>query len=363
MRTSVSPPPSSSSRAACEATRPGERSPTSRNTPASIASRGRSPRFAGCSRPCPAMIFDDHDVHDDWNMSWRWVQEMRSKPWWEARIVGAFMSYWIYQHLGNLSPRARGRTMFQLVQEDEDAGPGSAVRRDVRPRVRFMPVGVLSRLRQHPLACRRLAGGARAGRRQTGDGRRARSGTGSSITRPAPSTMSSSRARSRSSFLTGFTTSRRGTRRSATAAGVGWSRRSASDSDARSTSSTGRPSTSPSSAYVPGCAPFARAQGDLAARHDPATRRRRPPHTSARSSSTRTRAAASTSSCARHSGTLYLQGARIVRVTGSRAAGVVFAAPPGWPAFPSHQQAGACPQSDVRQLDRRARCSKGALPA
>ena len=45
------------------------------------------------------MIFDDHDVHDDWNMSWRWVQEMRSKPWWEARIVGAFMSYWIYQHL------------------------------------------------------------------------------------------------------------------------------------------------------------------------------------------------------------------------------------------------------------------------
>ena len=32
---------------------------------------------------------------------------MRSKPWWEERIVGAFMSYWIYQHLGNLPGGAR----------------------------------------------------------------------------------------------------------------------------------------------------------------------------------------------------------------------------------------------------------------
>ena len=51
-----------------------------------------------------AMIFDDHDVNDDWNISWEWVQEMREQPWWDARITGAFMSYWIYQHLGNLSP-------------------------------------------------------------------------------------------------------------------------------------------------------------------------------------------------------------------------------------------------------------------
>ena len=43
------------------------------------------------------MIFDDH-VHDDWNTSETWLEEMRSKPWWEERIVGAFMSYWIYQH-------------------------------------------------------------------------------------------------------------------------------------------------------------------------------------------------------------------------------------------------------------------------
>ncbi|HLY48656.1 MAG TPA: alkaline phosphatase D family protein [Solirubrobacteraceae bacterium] len=51
-----------------------------------------------------AMIFDDHDLHDDWNTSEAWVRQMRAQPWWEGRIIGAFMSYWVYQHLGNLSP-------------------------------------------------------------------------------------------------------------------------------------------------------------------------------------------------------------------------------------------------------------------
>jgi hypothetical protein len=71
-----------------------------------------------------AMIFDDHDVHDDWNISWLWVEEMRAQPWWEARITGAFMTYWIYQHLGNLSPpELAEEEMFELVKRDEDAGP------------------------------------------------------------------------------------------------------------------------------------------------------------------------------------------------------------------------------------------------
>ena len=51
-----------------------------------------------------AMIFDDHDVHDDWNISAAWLEDMRDKPWWDERIRGAFMSYWVYQHIGNLEP-------------------------------------------------------------------------------------------------------------------------------------------------------------------------------------------------------------------------------------------------------------------
>ena len=71
-----------------------------------------------------AMIFDDHDVHDDWNISQAWVAKMRSKPWWHERIVGALMSYWLYQHLGNLSPRELDEDpVYRRIDAGEDAGP------------------------------------------------------------------------------------------------------------------------------------------------------------------------------------------------------------------------------------------------
>ncbi|MER5882446.1 alkaline phosphatase D family protein [Streptomyces sp. NPDC001941] len=50
------------------------------------------------------MIFDDHDVIDDWNTSDAWVADMRATPWWRERVLSGLMSYWVYQHLGNLSP-------------------------------------------------------------------------------------------------------------------------------------------------------------------------------------------------------------------------------------------------------------------
>ena len=52
------------------------------------------------------MIFDDHDVRDDWNTSWSWRREIRRTSWWGTRIVAALASYWVYQHLGNLGPEA-----------------------------------------------------------------------------------------------------------------------------------------------------------------------------------------------------------------------------------------------------------------
>ena len=72
-----------------------------------------------------AMIWDDHDVHDDWNTSRDWVHEMRQKHWWNERIVAAFMTYWLYQHWGNLSPRELEHdTVYKSVCEAEgDAGP------------------------------------------------------------------------------------------------------------------------------------------------------------------------------------------------------------------------------------------------
>jgi len=58
-----------------------------------------------------AMAFDDHDVHDDWNISEAWVAHMRELDWWDDHMAAAFSSYWLYQHLGNLSP--------ELQDEDE----------------------------------------------------------------------------------------------------------------------------------------------------------------------------------------------------------------------------------------------------
>lgn len=51
-----------------------------------------------------SMIFDDHDVRDDWNTSDSWRREMQATDWWQERIIGGLTSYWVYQHLGNLGP-------------------------------------------------------------------------------------------------------------------------------------------------------------------------------------------------------------------------------------------------------------------
>ena len=58
-----------------------------------------------------AMIFDDHDVRDDWNISAAWRRDYQALPWWRPRITGAFMSYWIYQHLGTSRPRIWARVV------------------------------------------------------------------------------------------------------------------------------------------------------------------------------------------------------------------------------------------------------------
>jgi hypothetical protein len=71
-----------------------------------------------------SMIFDDHDVLDDWNTSAAWRAEMLATSWWADRISGAFMSYWIYQHLGNLAPEALAQDpMYQAVLAQPDATP------------------------------------------------------------------------------------------------------------------------------------------------------------------------------------------------------------------------------------------------
>jgi len=71
------------------------------------------------------MIFDDHDVRDDWNTSQSWRQQMAAQPWWAERIRGGLASYWVYQHIGNLSPKELAEDTFYTAvrQAEGDALP------------------------------------------------------------------------------------------------------------------------------------------------------------------------------------------------------------------------------------------------
>jgi phosphodiesterase/alkaline phosphatase D-like protein len=76
-----------------------------------------------------AMIFDDHDIRDDWNTSMDWRREMEATSWWHGRIVAGLASYWVYQHLGNLSPAERekdevyARVRAHSGDAEQDLGP------------------------------------------------------------------------------------------------------------------------------------------------------------------------------------------------------------------------------------------------
>src|SRR4029077_7428559 len=71
-----------------------------------------------------SMIFDDHDVRDDWNTSHAWRLEMQKTSWWEERITGALMSYWVYQHIGNLPPAGLAADeLYEVVRSVPDAEP------------------------------------------------------------------------------------------------------------------------------------------------------------------------------------------------------------------------------------------------
>ncbi|SDO63041.1 alkaline phosphatase D family protein [Geodermatophilus sp. DSM 45219] len=72
-----------------------------------------------------SMIFDDHEMIDDWNTSAAWRRTVTGADWWTRRICGGLVSYWVYQHLGNLSPQelAEDRTWAAVRDHPDDAEP------------------------------------------------------------------------------------------------------------------------------------------------------------------------------------------------------------------------------------------------
>lgn len=69
-----------------------------------------------------SMLWDDHDMSDDWNISRSWHEEMEAKEWWHERAIAGIVSYWVYQHLGNLSPRELDEDeLYRKVRGNPDA--------------------------------------------------------------------------------------------------------------------------------------------------------------------------------------------------------------------------------------------------
>jgi hypothetical protein len=86
------------------------------------------------------MLLDDHDLRDDWNTSAAWREEFSALPWFDDRVKGALGSYWVYQHLGNLSPAdlADDALLAQLRAAPDDDARGAlldafALRADADP--------------------------------------------------------------------------------------------------------------------------------------------------------------------------------------------------------------------------------------
>ncbi len=55
------------------------------------------------------MVFDDHEITDDWNADRRWLDNVFRPPanapeFWPETIVDGLASYWLYQGWGNLAP-------------------------------------------------------------------------------------------------------------------------------------------------------------------------------------------------------------------------------------------------------------------
>ncbi len=61
------------------------------------------------------MIFDDHDVTDDWNLTAQWEQNVYSNPFSKRVISNALVGYWLFQGWGN-APEHFDRRFVEQVE-------------------------------------------------------------------------------------------------------------------------------------------------------------------------------------------------------------------------------------------------------
>lgn len=82
-----------------------------------------------------AMVFDDHEIHAEWRTSQGWMDEMNAEPWFDRHIRAGLAAYWVFQHLGNLSPdELAAGGLYDEVRARDDADELLASRMDTEGR-------------------------------------------------------------------------------------------------------------------------------------------------------------------------------------------------------------------------------------
>ena len=91
------------------------------------------------------MVFDDHEVTDDWNADKRWLENVMrppagAPPYWPETIADALAAYWMYQGWGNQSPAdwardQRSTLLLTHMKAGTDALPSlrTLLRRHLEP--------------------------------------------------------------------------------------------------------------------------------------------------------------------------------------------------------------------------------------
>jgi phosphodiesterase/alkaline phosphatase D-like protein len=113
-----------------------------------------------------SMIFDDHEMIDDWNTSAAWRAKITEKDWWADRICGGLVSYWVYQHLGNLSPQelADNKTWQAIQGMPEGSDDAEPMLREMAERADAEPASIRWSFVRHWGDARLIMVDSRAGR-------------------------------------------------------------------------------------------------------------------------------------------------------------------------------------------------------
>jgi hypothetical protein len=72
-------------------------------------------------------VFDDHDVTDDWNLTRRWCEQVRSSPAGRRVITNALASFWAFQGWGNNPDAFDGSFLRRLADLLGQENPGDGL--------------------------------------------------------------------------------------------------------------------------------------------------------------------------------------------------------------------------------------------